>query len=375
MDRKLHILFLSSWYPTESKPFLGNFVKRHIELVSKNHFVTVLDLQSDNLVSSTQITQTSIENLTEIIVKYPKGSNPIKKWLNAKKAFKVGVESIKNVDIIHGNVILSKGLQFVWAKKYFQKPLVVTEHASYFSKEKVKSWNWREKLILKSVIKNTTVFTAVSVFLRNEIQLSFSDLKIEILPNVIDDSVFTLKEKSQNSTIKFIHVSTLDERYKNVSGIIEACAILKKQGKTNFELEIISDENFEALQKKVVKLSLENIIAFSGPLQPAAIAEKMQFSDALILFSNYETFSCVIAESWATGTPVISTNVGIANHLEDNLGIQVSKNDTASLVSAMTKFLDQKVSFNSIELKNASLEYSSSQVLKSIEEIYSLAQI
>lgn len=374
MDKKLHILFLSSWYPTESKPFLGNFVKRHIELVSKNHFVTVLDLQSDTTVSSFQITKSANENLTEIIVKYPKGLNPVKQWFNAKKAFKTGVESIQNVDIIHGNVILSKGLQFVWAKKYFQKPLVVTEHASYFSKQKSQSWTWREKLILKSVIKNTTVFTAVSTFLKTEIQQSFTDLKIEILPNVIDDSIFTLKEKSQNSTIKFIHVSTLDERYKNVSGIIEACSILKKQGKSNFELEIISDENFEALQKKATKLSLENIIAFSGPLQPVEIAKKMQLSDALILFSNYETFSCVIAESYATGTPVISTNVGIANHMTDNLGIQVSKNDTASLVSAMTQFLDKKVTFNSRELKNASLEYSSSQVLKSIEEIYSLAQ-
>ncbi len=374
MSKRLHILFLSSWYPTESKPFLGNFVRRHIELVSKNHFVTVLDLQSDNLVSSTQITLTSIENLTEIIVKYPKGSNPIKQWLNAKKAFKSGVESIQNVDIIHGNVILSKGLQFVWAKKYFQKPLVVTEHASYFSKEKAKSWNWREKLILKSVIKNTTVFTAVSSFLRSEIQHTFPNLNVEILPNVIYDSIFTLKEKPQNSTIKFIHVSTLDERYKNVSGIIEACSILKKQGKINFELEIISDENYESLQKKVTKLALEHIIAFSGPMQPTEIAKKMQHSDALILFSNYETFSCVVAEAWATGTPVISTNVGIANQMNANLGIQVAKNDNASLVNAMTQFIEQKVSFNPADLKMASMEFSSQEVLKSIEKIYSLAQ-
>jgi glycosyltransferase involved in cell wall biosynthesis len=374
LDKKLHILFLSSWYPTESKPFLGNFVRRHIELVSKNHFVTVLDLQSDNIISKIQITKNSIENLTEIIVKYPKGSNPIKQWLNAKTAFKAGVESIQNVDIIHGNVILSKGLQFVWAKKYFQKPLVITEHASYFSQEKVKSWNWREKLILKSVINNTKVFTAVSPFLKSEIQHSFPKLNIEILPNVIDDSVFKVKEKSQNSKIKFLHVSTLDERYKNISGIIEACKILKDQGKTNFELEIISDENFDNVQQKVKNLCLENLISFSGPLQMTEIAHKMQQYDALILFSNYETFSCVIAESWATGTPVISTNVGIANQLNEKLGIQVSVNDVASLVNAMNQFINLKVNFDWQNLNKAAEQYFPIEVMKTFEKIYSLAQ-
>ncbi len=374
MDKKRHILFLSSWYPTDIKPFLGNFVKRHIDLVAQKHFVTVLDLQSDTDISATQVSKNSKDNLTEIIVKYPKSSNPIRQWINAKKAFKLGIQSIQNVDIIHGNVILSKGLQFVWAKKHFNKPLVITEHASYFSKQKSKTWKWREKLILKSVIKNSTVFTAVSDFLKNEILHSFPDLKIEILPNLIDDSIFTLKEKPQNSRIKFIHVSTLDERYKNISGIIEACNLLKNQGEVNFELEIISDENYDSIQKKVINQSLENLITFSGPLQTNEIAFKMQDSDALILFSNYETFSCVIAEAWATGTPVISTNVGIAAQMNDHLGIQVSKNDVASLVNAMKQFIDQKVTFDQSKLKEASTPFASKQVLKSIEEIYSLAE-
>lgn len=374
LDKKRHILFLSSWYPTDVKPFLGNFIGRHINLVSSKHFVTVLDLQSDTDISAIQVSKNSKDNLTEIIVKYPKGSNPIRQWINAKKAFKLGIQSIQNVDIIHGNVILSKGLQFIWAKKHFKKPLVITEHASYFSKQKSKTWNWREKLILKSVIKNTTVFTAVSQFLKDEILYAFPNLAIEILPNLIDDSIFKLKEKPEYSRVKFIHVSTLDERYKNISGIIEACNFLKNQGEVNFELEIISDENYESLQKKVINQSLENLITFSGPLHIDEIAVKMQDSNALILFSNYETFSCVIAEAWATGTPVISTNVGIATQLNDHLGIQVSKNDVASLVNGMKQFIDQKVTFDQSKLKEASAPYTSNQLLKSIEKIYSLAE-
>jgi glycosyltransferase involved in cell wall biosynthesis len=374
LDKKLHILFLSSWYPTDIKPLLGNFVKKHIDLVAQKHFVTVIDLQADTIIKSHEISKTSNDNLTEIIVKYPKSSNPIRQYINAKKAFRHGVQSVENVDIIHGNIILSKGLQFIWAKKYFQKPLVITEHASYFSKPKSKSWNWKEKYILKSVIKNVDVFTAVSEFLKNEILYSFPDLKIEILPNVIDDSIFTLKQKTESSKTKFIHISTLDERYKNINGIIDACNFLKNQGETNFELEIISDENYDTIQKKVINLSLQNLIKFSGPLQTSEIAKNIQQSNALVLFSNYETFSCVIAEAWATGTPVISTNVGIANQLNNQLGIQVSKNDIASLVNAMKQIIDKKVVFDQHKLKEASVPFNSNNVLKSIEDIYSLAE-
>ena len=374
MDKKLHILFLSSWYPTDIKPFLGNFVKKHIDLVAKKHFVTVIDLQADTIIKSHQISKKSTDNLTEIIVKYPKSSNPIRQYINAKKAFRHGVQSVENIDIIHGNIILSKGLQFLWAKKHFKKPLVITEHASYFNKQKSKSWNWREKLVLKSVIKNASVLSAVSVFLKDEILHAFPGLKIEILPNVIDDSIFTLKEKSENLKIKFLHVSTLDDRFKNINGIIDACNFLKNHRETNFELEIISDENYDTIQRKVNNLALDHLIKFSGPLQTEEIANKMQQSNALVLFSNYETFSCVIAEAWATGTPVISTNVGIANQLNNHLGIQVSKNDIASLVNAMKQMIDKKVVFDQHKLKEASVPFTSNNVLKSIEDIYSLAQ-
>ena len=371
LNKKLHILFLSSWYPTKDKPFLGNFIRKHLELVAQKHQVTVLDLQSVKELDKQTISIKHQNQVTEIIVQYPKGSNPLSQWIHAKKAFKIGVQSIQQVDLIHGNVILSKGLQFIWAKNHFKKPLIVTEHASYFNKQNAKNWSFKEKVILNLVVKHAAIFTAVSPFLKDEIQQSFPKLKVEILPNVIDDSIFTLKTKKQNSKVKFVHISTLDDRYKNVSGIISACAELKKQKITDFELEIISDENYESVLKNVVAQSLENLIYFSGPLQTTEIAAKLQQSTALIMFSNYETFSCVVAESWSTGTPVIATSVGIANQLNANLGLQVSINDIASLVNAMKQFIQKSISFDAELIKTAAIDFSPKEVLKKIEEIYS----
>ena len=140
MKDKLHILVLSSWYPTAEQPFLGNFVKRHVDLLAQKHQVTVLNLQSDTAVTAIMKEEKTSGNLTEIFVKYPAAGNPFSKWNNARKAFKQGIQDIQQVDLIHGNVILSKGFQFLWAKKHFNKPLIVTEHASYFRKAVSDNW-------------------------------------------------------------------------------------------------------------------------------------------------------------------------------------------------------------------------------------------
>ena len=41
-EESKHILILSSWYPSEEHPFLGNFVERQAELLGSKYKVTVI---------------------------------------------------------------------------------------------------------------------------------------------------------------------------------------------------------------------------------------------------------------------------------------------------------------------------------------------
>lgn len=370
MKDKLHILVLSSWYPTAEQPFLGNFVKRHVDLLAQKHQVTVLNLQSDTDVSSiTEETKTT-GNLTEIFVRYPAAGNPFSKWKNARKAFKQGVQHIQPIDLIHGNVILSKGLQFLWAKKHFNKPLIVTEHASYFRKAVSDNWSWKDKIIVKKVIQHADCITAVSPFLKSEIQAVFPELKVEILPNVIDPNVFSLVPKQATEIPQFVHVSTLDERYKNISGIIAACEKLKAEMGTVFQLLVISDEPYEKWVLQVKASKLDDCIRFAGPMSPKSIAEALQKADALVLFSHYETFSCVVAESWSTGTPVISTPVGIATQLDSELGIQVADNDVEALKNALKSFVLKSEKYDAEKISAQATAYYPEKVLKVMEDLY-----
>ena len=61
-------------------------------------------------------------------------------------------------------------------------------------------------------------------------------------------------------------------------------------------------------------------IQLTGPLDRNGVVKAMQSHDVLVLNSRSENFPCVIAEAWACGIPVMSTDVGgIHEHLPHGL--------------------------------------------------------
>lgn len=372
MNSPLHILVLSSWYPTEKDPFLGNFVKRHVDLIATRHKVTVLHLESVENLLDFQQEQRTHGNLTEIFVRYPKSANPFFKWMHARKAFEIGSQNIHSVDFIHGHVILSKGMQFLWAQKKFKRPLLVSEHGSYFRPEARKEWRLWQQICVGKVLKAAGAVSVVSPLLQRTMQDLVPASRLHVVPNVIDPSVFSYKARSRQGRAQFVHISTLDERFKNILGILEACELLYGEVGPEFHLKIISDADYSRWEQWVDDHDMQECVSFAGPMEPQEVAENLQQADALVLFSDYETFSCVIAESWATGTPVISTPVGIAEKLDPALGLQVPVRGVSELVYAMKSVINGTHTFDATTIRQAATAYYPENVLARFEELYDL---
>ena len=342
----LNVLVLSSWYPTEKDPFIGNFVRRHCEAISREVKVWVFHTVEDEKEESIRKEVKQSGNLTEVILYLPESGNPLSKYRGKKKAILAAIEKSKiEFDILHAHVLYPMAPLFASVAKRLNIPWVFTEHWSGFHRRfrpKINPLKWRWIMERSNTAK---MGFPVSENLASSIQSELPSMTLELVPNVVKDEFFerSVSDKDAlDSTIRFLHVSTLDEKYKNISGTLEAFAKLKESGE-GFSFTIVTDGDSTFANHRVVELGLEDEVDFKGPMQPAEIADEMVKADALVLFSNTENQPCVILESLAMGLPVIASSVGdIPNLVTDGKGILVSPGDTDQLRGAFISFIDNK---------------------------------
>ena len=136
---------------------------------------------------------------------------------------------------------------------------------------------------------------------------------------------------------------------------------------------ILSEGNVEPIKNYASELDLNTSISFVGPSKAAEVAEYLQKSDCLVLFSNYENMPVVISEAWMCGIPVISTAVGgISENLKETNGILVNPGDELALTLALEKvFSTHKTYAKALIYKEASEKFSSKSIGNDLFGIYS----
>lgn len=363
-NARKHILILSSWYPNPEHPFLGNFVERQATLLTESYEVTVINTfpgENEEVVRKTG-------SFLEIASTYSRQGNIIKRKKAQESAFQRGLEQLSDVDLIIAHIGLPRGLQFVSAKKKLNCPLIYVEHGSYFREQKRNSWSFLERIILKRLAKNAKRMVAVSEILKNDMMTVFPKREIEVIGNPVDADLFNLKTENNNQRTQFLHVSTLDPETKNPYGIIDACLKLKNRG-LDFYLTIVTDESYTDLQNTVEEKDLKNYISFKGPLEWNELVPIYHSADCFVLFSNYETFSIALAEALLTGTPIISTPVGIAAEMDASNFIAVESRNSGSLADAMQDFIMGKQTFDPKSLRSNGMNYSNERILDTWKEL------
>lgn len=367
-ERSQHILLLSSWYPSAANPFLGNFVQRQAELLSTHFNVSVLYITSSNInVQSTSKNEVN-SSFTEYIVELPSSKTIFGRQLKQRKIIREYSKIIAPVDVIVSHVLLPKAPLFTFAKKVFNCPWIHFEHGSYFREDKLKEWSFAQKSIVKRAVKKIDSIVAVSDVLKKDMRRIIQK-EIDVIPNHVNTEIFNYRKKVKSEILRFLHISTLDETIKNPYEIIDACRLFKDQYDIPFHLTIVSDESYSRLQKYTIKHELSDIITFVGPKKWEELSSFYHNADAFILNSNYESFSIVLAEAWATGTPVISPSVGIGSELSPEFGIQTTGTTSKALSEGMHRFNEQKDLFDTEKIVSHSQQYSSVSVLNKLNAL------
>ena len=344
MAKKLKVLHVASWFPSEVHRSLGNFVARHVEAVAK---VCDAEVWAPIPVKGTAsaVAKMRAADGTESMSN-DEGSWTIRRlYHEATRPQLVGVARAMasqagnmdwKPDVVHLHVAYPAGPAAVaWAKKW-GVPVVLTEHWTAYHDFKSLPW-WRRRVV-RDVIRQADVLCPVSEDLGSAMAEAIPNGKaaVHVVPNVVDTDLFKIPEPELLSGVpvgatrrkmdrdglnRILHVSSMNDDQKNVTGLLDALEGMMRN-QESLRATFVGGEaaDLDGYKAKVDAMGLSDRIAFTGPLSKTDVVRQMQSHDVLVLNSRRENFPCVIPEAWACGLPVMSTDVGgIREHLPKGL--------------------------------------------------------
>jgi glycosyltransferase involved in cell wall biosynthesis len=384
----IKILWLVSWYPNESDPFSGDFIKRQAEAVSNYlplKIVYVGKYAPKFYESGTEIKIVSINNerLKENILYYSDSGNnkhiisKIKSLLKYFRKHKEFIGQLQKNDempgIIHVQVAMKAGLVALLLKWKYKIPYVLTEHWTGYYPESTDSLSKKSFLyryLTRLVIKNASRFLPVSEALGIQIKNNWINIPFQEIPNVVDTSLFNLRETNQPDKFRFIHISSLIYQ-KNPEGIIRSFAELLNQG-IQAELVLVGPVNFTVHKMIESSFLIKDKILCLGEIPYEQVGVELRRSSALVMFSFYENMPCVILEALCTGIPVIATRVGgIPEVVNEENGILINSGNENELLEAMKKIIGNYQIYDKVKISQLATEmFSYKTIGEKIKEVY-----
>lgn len=357
------ILWLPGWYPNRNDFFDGDFIQRHARAASgfcRIHLIYVVKKTDGN--SKTETTLERSGNLTEEIIYYSSirtGFKPFDRFISHwkylslyRKAVKKYIRAEGRPDHVHVHVAMKVGPVAQWIKRKYKIPFSITEHWTGYLAEaddRLEMLPLIQVRQLRQSFQEASTVTAVSDHLGKAIQKHFPFVQYRVIPNVVDDAVFYPASSPAGNGLRLIHASNMSGQ-KNVDAILEALVILKDSN-ISFQFDCYGTVRLE-LMEKAMSLGLKNQVFFREEVSQDILAQAMRYSHALILYSRFETFGCVIIEANACGIPVILSDIPVFHELvqEGKNGIFVKGDDPVALADALIAFDRNRSQFDKSEI-------------------------
>ena len=376
-------MFISSWYPSRVFPLLGNFNERFAEAVALQNDVFVLHVVADAAMKvPVEWVEDQSNELKTLTIYFRKNQRELpwdklikfyRYFYYAKKGFAKISSSWGEPSVTHVNVIHPIGL-FAWFLKLkYNIPYLCTEHwTGYLAEREVRS-SWLRKLLTKWVARRADFICPVTEHLQQNMISWGIQANYKVVPNVVNTAVFYPEPTKQLNVIrKFLHVSTCDDAHKNITGMVRVFAQLYAQF-PDLKLEIISERPVEEVHE-LLQSGDENYRNFTQLFPKTdqhGIAIAMRRNDCFVMFSNYETFSVVLAESWLSGIPAVYAQCGGLTEIHNaRVGIQVERKNETQLFHALHQILNGEVRFDPNEITEFAKKFQKETVGATFSSLY-----
>lgn len=334
----MNILLLTHSWPDAIDRYRGIFVQEQARALSCVHKVTVVYFRTDyskyrpfakySLIKSE-------ENNPEVYEVTTGRSFPVINQLKyLHDTFTMINEEIlsrKNIDIIHSHLSYPAGFLGTWIFRKKHIPHVFTEHTSIRKYYR----SFIHKFCVRYALVNSPEIICVSNSLKKEL-LREHPREIRVIPNVIDTSKFSVKEREQDGKIKIGFLASMNTKNKGLDLLLRAVASIDYEKIT---LHIGGKgallEDYKNLSEH---LGISTICKFYGEILNEEKELFYSGLDFFVLSSRYETFGIVLIEAMASGLPVIATKCGGPEDIVVPLaGMLVENDNVPELASAIAE--------------------------------------
>ena len=379
---KKKIFILSPSYPTSSDSVQSIFVQDQARALSRDYFacVAVPEMRGWRSFDSSLLRSTvwdEYDGDIHIFRDCKFARLPFSPRGAASALFRSADSTFKRFRLLFGlpqliaaHFTLPSGYVGALLSKKYNVPLVIHEHASRFS-DFLDSPTSRK--CVRYAFQQASEIISVSPASASVLQEHFSKGPIKVLGNIVDTNIFTSDHtKVTDGKTTFVSIGRLASQ-KGLVFLLQAMALLHKQSYNSFFVHIIGDGPLrDSLQKLAADLHISHLCKFHGALKRPAIVPLLQKAAAVIQASLHESFCITLAEALSSGVPVISTRSGGPEYfVNSSNGVLVDKADSIALASAMSLFIDRKISFDpSILRSNIVNRFGVDSIVRQISDIY-----
>lgn len=372
----MNVLHLLSWFPTPDDPTMGNFCVRMIDALPEDcHSVILSVCDGKEMTKSFEVKEIQGTRHTHVqIYIRPSKSKALRK-LKMLRMYQYGLQYVKKrffePDLIHLHVAYPLGQAALFWHKRYGYPYVLTEHWTVYQPQNKDVLVGKLKKKVVKIANHAELIMPVSLDLQHCMEGHGIHNHYQVIYNLVNTDVFTLGAPHQTTMKHILHISTLRDEAKNFSGILRVVERLKQQ-RDDFVLHVIHDYEAPEFKAFVTEHHLTDCVIFHGKKTSQEVAQAYQDADFLVLFSNFENLPCVIVEAFASGVPVLTTDVGgIAEIVSPERGILIHSGDEDALLQGMNTLLDHSDEYDKSEIRKYAIDHFAAPIIgQQIADVY-----
>ncbi|MED1114548.1 glycosyltransferase family 4 protein [Bacillus paramycoides] len=275
----------------------------------------------------------------------------------------------RKIDIIHANSLRMVLYAFILQKFIKRKIKVVyTKHNVTILEKKIPRVF---RYFMNEYVNN---IITVSEFEKNNlISIRVAEEKIRTIYNGVDIEKFLFQQKKKESVYKIGILARLSKE-KNHQLFVKIANVLRTRKDFLFYIAGDGPEK-ESIMEEIEKYGLQQSVKMLGNIsEPHEFIGNM---DALLLLSFREVFPMVVIEAMATGTPIVSIDVGGINEaiIDGESGVLIPEYYDYLFADALKELQGNEEKVNDIRVnarEKAEVYFSLTKMVEETKGIYEL---